>query len=241
MIIEKIDYDKIISTPFNMAILGKTGSGKTTFLKNFLIETREKFDFIYLVTRSKTCYDSNNYHHYIYPNHVLYLDQKDNFNSSDIKAKLSIFLDNIKKFSFICLEQNDKCNTLVIFDDVGRETKDKLSNFTNECRHSRISNIFLVHRLEHIDKTTRDSISLYVINSPNINLEYLEINKSIKTMINTSILNAFSEYNKERGLFLIIQDSKVYSLVINDSTIKTINESARNVLYTNSIIKQYIT
>ncbi|CCU55501.1 ATPase/DNA packaging protein [Adoxophyes honmai entomopoxvirus 'L'] len=236
----EFEYNSLRNKPFNMAILGKTGSGKTTFLKNLLINIGfGYFKFVYLITSSEVNFKSNDYYKYIYPNHVFYIYKyKDNKDTKDTKLLLQSFLNKIKLFSFDIKAKYD-CNTLVIYDDIGKETKEKLDNFTNECRHSNISNIFLVHRLEHLDTTTRDSISHYVINSPSENLDYIKYNKAIKNDMLSKIINIYSEYTN-KGLYVIINEPDIFTSIITKEDIEKIKTEDKYVIYTDSVIRKYI-
>jgi hypothetical protein len=232
--IDEFDYNILKNKPFNMAIIGKTGSGKTMFLKNLLLNLGYGyFKFIYMITHSEKTFRENEYYKYIFPNHVLYLkDYQDKKNRIVYN-----FLNKIDNFSYENKEEFSNCNTLIIYDDVGKETKEKLCNFTNECRHANISNIFLVHRLEHIDKSTRDSIYFHVINEANVELEYLNVNRQIKEDLSISINKAYREYPNTKGLNLIIYDSKLYSIIIDENSIKQINANDLYVFFTESSIK----
>ncbi|CCU55764.1 ATPase/DNA packaging protein [Choristoneura biennis entomopoxvirus] len=235
----EFDYNVLRNKPFNMAVVGKTGSGKTTFLKNLLIKIGYGyFKYIYLITSSEVNFKSNEYFKFIYPNHVFYL-YKDNKDNKDNKILLPSFLNKIKTFSHDVKEINKDCKTLVIYDDIGKETKEKLDNFTNECRHSNISNIFLVHRLEHLDTTTRDSISYYIINSASENLDYINFNKIAKNEILSSVADIFSEYTG-KGLYCVINDSDVFTLLISEDDIKYVKNEDKYVFYSDSVIKPYI-
>ncbi|AAG02856.1 putative ATP/GTP-binding protein [Betaentomopoxvirus amoorei] len=236
----EFDYDKLRAKPFNMAIIGKTGSGKTTFLKNLLLKIGYGFyKFIYLITSSEVNFKSNEYFKFIYPNHVFYLYS--NNKDKDVKYLLQAYLEKIKNFSF---EMNQKCEnfrTLVIYDDIGKDTKDKLSNFTNVCRHSLVSNIFLVHRLEHLDTTTRDSLSYHVINSESENMDLIPCNKNLRNSLLASVINIFKDREQSKYyIYCIIYDSVSYSCLISDDDLENIKNEDKYVFYTDSVIKSHI-
>ncbi|AAC97775.1 ORF MSV171 ATP/GTP binding motif homolog (vaccinia A32L), similar to GB:D11079 [Melanoplus sanguinipes entomopoxvirus] len=238
MKIKKFNFDTLKERPFNMSIVASTGQGKTTLLKYILNNLKFHFKFIYLITNDDQGYRNNKYYKYVYPNHVFYLTKYEK--PEYIVSKIC----EIKKFTNKTLNDKsygEKFNTLIIFDDVGNNFRNKLKNFTNECRHAFISTIFLVHKEIHLDPDTRDSMKFFVINKKTIDLKYIIPNTSIRKEISKDIVPLLLQYEKKFGLYIVIDNvhAELFYIYISEDEMKNLDNNYF-LLSTESSMKQII-
>jgi len=191
----------IFNNNFNIAIFGKTNSGKTVLLKYLLMAIRNRFQHVFMIIGSKTSYTSNNYWQFIYPDNTLFLDDKIN-----VKESIKNFTKKILTWS-----ANNDHRKLVIFDDIGDKSRDCLDNFTNECRHGIISTIFLVHAYKHLDTTTRYSLT-HIIITPNL-AETDEILKTKKDLV-CSMKNIWKKAGDIKVYIIYDMNSSIYYLTV---------------------------
>ena len=144
-----INFDKIIGKeyktitnnryclnhPNNSLIVGKTNSGKTNILFNFIAQN-SIYEKIFIYTNN--------------------LDGKYSWLKNEFKNDVYIFINEIN-FDKI---SKDKIN-LVIFDDLIFSNK-KISEFFTKSRKSNVSCVFICHRYFCIDRLLRNNLD-YII------------------------------------------------------------------------------
>lgn len=114
---------------------------------------------------------------------------------------------------------------LNIYDDMGECTR-HMENFTNECRHMGVSNIFLMHSYTDISPRSKKSINYYVFTQP-----FMITKKLLKDMeINEDLVHEvvrlveLHKSNKKR-IYYIIHDNKVSYYSIDEKKMDAINSN----------------
>lgn len=211
---EVINFKKICKEDsVVLAILGASGSGKTTMLKHILSETRKIYTNIFLFQGSMPSED-NVYTNYIWPADIYYeKSPNDKMSLNNISNTIDNYVktiidinNNIKDLK----KKNNKTNipsikTLFIFDDFGENNR-HFADVTNISRHSYVSFIFLIHNDTDLHKSLRNKVTHYLIN---VNFSLNQILDNFKSIKNEyeHIRKKFIEQNKTRCFLLIAKEN----------------------------------
>lgn len=209
-----IDFKKICkSDSIVLAIIGDSGSGKTTMLKHILCETRKVYSHIFLFQGSMPSED-NVYINYIWPSDIYYqTNAKDKLSLNSVNSTIEKYIKDVSEINSNINDlnrKNDKLKipnikTLFIFDDFGDNNR-MFSNATNISRHALTSFIFLIHNDTDLPRSLRNKVTHYLINV-NFSLnQILEIFKSIKNDYEF-LRKKFIEKNNNKCFLLLRKDN----------------------------------
>lgn len=215
---ERIELEEICkgfkenNNPFNLAIIAKTGYGKTCLLNSILDLIIVEFNFVFLYTSNER--SKKQYEKIILPSNII-IKQFNNDKISIIN-ELKSYLNNLTE------SLNLKLKTLIIVDDLDIELCKKI-NGLGTIRHDNIKIIFLVQSMKSLsDKINITSwlIEPSIIKSP----EIAGTNGIMKSKDIDTILSKVYELLKKKEVFkpfIYLNENKfIYMLDSKESTEK---------------------
>ncbi|QHG62681.1 DNA packaging protein [Cetacean poxvirus 1] len=198
----KFNRSSLLTFPFRMAIVGGSGSGKTTYLLSLFDTLVIKYKHIFLFT---PVYNSE-YDSYIWPDHV---------NKVNTSEELEYSLDSSKKKieKYIMNKGVKKADHfLIILDDMGdKQTKSScLLDFLNHGRHLNTSIILLCQTYKHVPINGRVSITHFCC----CNVSTSDIENMLRSM---SITGSKKDLLKAITMLRVVVANKRRVLIIEDS------------------------
>lgn len=146
----EFDISQLKDNHFNLSIVGKTNSGKSTLLYYILNLIKEDYKFIYFVTTNDIFQKNCILHNFIWPNHIKVVN-----NNNQIPG----LLDKLYNWTYNISDTTDKYKSLIIFDDIGDYLNGKLYKTITKSRHINLSMIFLLHDMLTIAKNEREQLT----------------------------------------------------------------------------------
>lgn len=206
---------------FNAMILGGSGTGKTTLIKNMLNILEGEFQYIFLFINTEHGAIVN-YSRYIPFNHCFPLE-----NIEDPDKRKNYIKNTVSKITKFLQLHTTNVKILIVTDDLGNNTKKYYGDLLDNCRHDKVSNIILLHEPKQIFSQT--SVQFFFLTDVKIAIDenMRKIYKKIDVVV-TDILNKYK--------IAVICDTKIYFIEKNDLDCET--EKSYFMLKTDSEIKR---
>lgn len=227
MSIESFNFNNLNDSIFNLAIIGKTGDGKTVLLKHILNHIKNSYHFIYLFTSNS---HTEQYDNYIWKNHKFYFTEKSVFR---FKIQDHINWLETKK-------DKNKIKTLFIFDDVGDIIRNELYTFLISSRHVNNSFILLMHNITDLNKNERLQLDYKIFTSKPEKNVFENLDKTSIEKIYSKISSIYVDVLTKKYL-IIDKNYDIFYYIINvDDLNKIINNQINILNYSYSLYKSIL-
>lgn len=222
----KLDYRELFSKPGKMVVIfGKSGSGKSTIVKDILYKCNDIFTHSYVIQGSEPSKD-NVYIDVVWPEDITVIDSKDkkkSIQSANLEMNQTIV--KLRELNTIIEDTNLKngkeivkpMHAVFIFDDLTSCTK-SFGELQGKLRHTPSTFIFLLHSVVDIDKTFRSNINCYLIN---INFELSQLGTTFPKLYDD--FNVLKNKNaKNNRLFCAydVDQNKTYYTYVEPSEVE---------------------
>nr|WGO62746.1 A32 protein [Wadden Sea poxvirus] len=215
--------ESLLKSPFRMALVGGSGSGKTVYLLSLFDTLVIKYKHIFLFT---PVYNSE-YDSYIWPDHINKVTTYEELDYALITTKKKIE----KHITIKSIKKSE--HFLIILDDMGdKQTKSGcLLDFLNHGRHLNTSIILLCQTYKHVPINGRTSITHFCC----FNVSDSDIENMLRSM---SITGSKKELLKAISLIKAISVNKRNILIIEDSVFSDGEQRICNDKADDNVIKR---